>query len=67
MADAKKPSLALLIAGLGKGKMNDDDEDDYDSGEYSAAVEELADALDVADDKREAFSTAFRAAVKCCK
>lgn len=35
--------------------------------DYSASVAELADLLGVPDDKRDAFSTAFQAAVMTCK
>jgi hypothetical protein len=59
----KKPALALVI---GKG---DDDEaiegKADDSGEYSAVIGELFDALK--DGDREAFSEAFQAAVMSCK
>ncbi len=60
----KKPALALVIS-AGKGKEHD--EDDEDSGEYSAVVGELAELLGVEEDKREEFETAFHAAVAACK
>lgn len=61
MADAKKkPGLALVV-GLGKPKPEEES-----SEEYSAAVEELADVLGVAEEQRGAFRDAFEAAVMSC-
>ena len=64
MADAakKKPGLALVVA-VGKGKPKAEPDGD----EYSAAVGELADVLGVPEDKLEAFTEAFEAAVMSCK
>jgi len=68
----EKKGLAAIIA-LAKPKSSDSsgdisqsDEEDDDEG-YSAAVDELADTMDVPDDKREAFMDAFKAAVMACK
>lgn len=74
MADAaekKKPGLALLI-GVGKAKASgkataDDESESEDAGEYDASLDELADVLDVAAEKRDAFMDAFKAAVMSCK
>jgi len=62
----KKPALSLVI-GMGKGKGEDADEGDDEGGEYSAIVDELADVLGVADDKKQDFADAFKAAVMHCK
>lgn len=65
---AKKPGLAAVAESLSKkpakasdkGSASMDDEEEEDA-EYSAAVDELFDAIKSGD--REAFSAAFRAAV----
>lgn len=62
MAAAKKPGLALVI-GTSKGEPDGDE----DTGEYSAVVDELADAIGVHDDKKADFAEAFKAAVMACK
>lgn len=67
MASAKKPALALVVS-AGKGK--DDDEappSSKDMGDYEASLDELADVLGVADDKRKDFAEAFKAACSSCK
>jgi hypothetical protein len=61
-ADGKKPALALVIGGAKEEAADDDAED---SGEYSAVVGELFEAMK-ADDE-EAFAKAFKAAVMSCK
>lgn len=58
--EKKKPSLALVV---GKGKADEEPEEDGDG----AMLDELADVLGVADDKRSDFAEAFRAAVSSCK
>ncbi|AKU97004.1 hypothetical protein AKJ09_03668 [Labilithrix luteola] len=69
-SESKKPGLALVI-GVGKdkgrSKEDDDSEPDMDDEDYQASIEELADVLDISDDKREAFRDAFQAAVMSCK
>ena len=60
MASAKKPALALVVSA---GK--DDSSKDLD--DYGASLDELADVLGVADDKREDFAEAFKAACMSCK
>lgn len=66
MAEAKKkPGLALVV-GVGKPKGDEPDGDEAeDSGSYSAAADELFDALK--DGDREAFADALKAAVMACK
>lgn len=60
---AKKPGLALAVmVGAKKGAAEPDDDDSY-----GAAVDELADVMGVAEDKRDAFREAFEAAVMSCK
>ena len=66
--DGKKPSLAVVIEETRKGK-TDDEAPANESGEnedYSTSLAELADVLDVPDDKRDAFSDAMRAVVMAC-
>jgi hypothetical protein len=56
---SKKPSLGEVVAKPSEGLSEESD------GAYSAAVEELAEILGVAD--VEAFRSAFEAAVMSCK
>lgn len=68
MKPEKKPALSLVIGmGKSKGHDEDDEESDDEGGEYSAIVDELADVLGVADDKKQDFADAFKAAVMHCK
>ncbi len=60
--DGKKPALAMVIGGA-KDEADDDEADD--SGDYSAVVGELFEAIKADDEK--AFSKAFKAAVMSCK
>lgn len=66
MASSKKPSLALVV---GKGKADDDEAppSSKEMDDYGASLDELADVLGVADDKREDFADAFKAACMSCK
>lgn len=65
MASGKKPALALVVsAGKSKG---DEAPASKDMDEYGASLDELAEVLGVADDKRGDFSEAFKAAVMSCK
>lgn len=59
----KKPSLAEVTAKLPVA----DEDEDGDMDGYAASVDELADVLGVADDKRDTFRSAFEAAVMSCK
>lgn len=61
----KKPSLGEVTA----SPMDDlpEEDDEADDGSYGAAVDELAEVLNVPDDKLEAFSAAFKAAAMSCK
>lgn len=61
MADSKKPSLAMVLGGGDPVEPDDDDEG------YSAAVDEVADLLGVSAEKKDAFKSAFQAAVMSCK
>lgn len=64
-AAKKKPSLAAVMAA------GDDDDDaapaseSKEAGDYSTSVDELFDALK--NDDRDAFHSAFEAAVMSCK
>jgi hypothetical protein len=60
----KKPGLALVVS-VGKGKPEPKKSEASD--EYSAAVDELAEVIGVADDKMADFKAAFEAAVMACK
>lgn len=66
--EVKKPSLALVISA---GKKGDADEEAPPSSkeldDYGASLDELADVLGVADDKRQDFAEAFKAACMSCK
>lgn len=65
----KKPGLAILIASADKHKEPDGDEEGGEdmSENFMAAVDDLADTLEVPDDKREKLATAFYALVSACK
>ncbi len=63
MADAKKKASLALVVGVGKPKAEKEEPDES----YSASVDELADVLGVAENKRDAFREAFEAAVMSCK
>lgn len=63
----KKPGLAVII-GMGKPKKEpeaEEEEAEASDEEYAAAADELFDALK--NDDREAFASAFKAAVMSCK
>ncbi len=57
-----KPSLASVL-----GPKKAPAEESAAVEEYSAAVDELADALGVPEAKRATFADAFEAAVRGCK
>ena len=63
-AAKKKPGLALVVS---MGKAKGEGESEGSGEEYGAAVDELADVLGVAEDQREAFASAFEAAIMSCK
>lgn len=61
---SKKPSLAIVIGGMGKPH-GEPDEDDGDSDE-GVAADELADAIGVEEGKRGDFKAALNAYVRTC-
>lgn len=60
MASAKKPSLGEVAA-----KPMEEEEEEAEDESYSAAVDELAEILGVAD--VDSFREAFKAACMSCK
>jgi hypothetical protein len=63
---AKKPSLALVIAGKGEPDGDEPDGDEGYSDSEDAAADELADAAGVPEESRDAFKEALHAYVQAC-